>query len=148
MITVNAGSVTFLLVFLIGIAFLFDLLNGMHDAANSIATIVSTKVLSARTAVLMAAVLNLAKAGATAAGFVNGCGSVGAILGGLLPGYFDGVTVFIVFAGCALFSALVLVPHWNSRPASAVTKNSASAATMRTKANSSASCGHSTWSNR
>jgi hypothetical protein len=27
------------------------------------------------------------------------------------------VTVFIVFAGCALFSALVLIPHWNSRPA-------------------------------
>ncbi|MDR8363444.1 MFS transporter [Pseudomonas sp. JL3] len=58
-----------------------------------------------------------AKAGGTAAGFVNGCGSVGAILGGLLPGYFDSVTVFIVFAGCALFSALVLIPHWNSRPA-------------------------------
>ncbi len=57
-----------------------------------------------------------AKAGATAAGFVNGCGSVGAVLGGLLPGYFDTVTVFIVFAVCALFSALVLVPHWNSRP--------------------------------
>ena len=57
-----------------------------------------------------------AKAGATAAGFVNGCGSVGAILGGLLPGYFDTVTVFIVFAGCAMFSALVLIPHWNSRP--------------------------------
>ncbi|MGJ7552146.1 MFS transporter [Pseudomonas alloputida] len=60
-----------------------------------------------------------AKAGATAAGFVNGCGSVGAVLGGLLPGYFDSVTVFIVFAGCALFSALVLLPHWNSRPATA-----------------------------
>ncbi|WP_411567416.1 hypothetical protein [Pseudomonas fragi] len=58
-----------------------------------------------------------AKAGATAAGFVNGCGSVGAILGGLLPGYFDTVTVFIVFACCALFSSLVLIPHWNSRPA-------------------------------
>lgn len=57
-----------------------------------------------------------AKSGATAAGFVNGCGSVGAILGGLLPGYFDTVTVFIVFAGCAMFSALVLIPHWNSRP--------------------------------
>jgi sugar phosphate permease len=57
-----------------------------------------------------------AKAGATAAGFVNGCGSVGAILGGLLPGYFDTVPVFIVFAGCAMFSALVLIPHWNSRP--------------------------------
>jgi len=64
-----------------------------------------------------------AKAGATAAGFVNGCGSVGAVLGGLLPGYFDGVTVFIVFAGCALFSALVLLPHWNSRPATAVQRN-------------------------
>ncbi|MDN3221581.1 MFS transporter [Pseudomonas nunensis] len=58
-----------------------------------------------------------AKAGATAAGFVNGCGSVGAILGGLLPGYFDSVTVFIIFAGCAMFSAFVLIPHWNSRPA-------------------------------
>ncbi|MFJ3487247.1 MFS transporter [Pseudomonas sp. NPDC090202] len=58
-----------------------------------------------------------ARAAATASGFVNGCGSVGAVLGGLLPGYFDTVTVFIVFAGCAMFSALVLVPHWNSRPA-------------------------------
>ncbi|NBF04171.1 MFS transporter [Pseudomonas sp. Fl5BN2] len=57
-----------------------------------------------------------AKAGATAAGFVNGCGSVGAVLGGLLPGYFDTVTVFIVFAGCALASALLLMPYWNSRP--------------------------------
>jgi sugar phosphate permease len=35
----------------------------------------------------------------------------------LLPGYFDTVTVFIVFAGCAMFSAVVLLPHWNSRPA-------------------------------
>ena len=61
-----------------------------------------------------------AKAGATAAGFVNGCGSVGAILGGLLPGYFDSVTVFMVFAGCALFSALVLLPYWNSRPAGVI----------------------------
>jgi sugar phosphate permease len=58
-----------------------------------------------------------ARAAATASGFVNGCGSVGAILGGLLPGYFDTVTVFIVFAACALVSALVLIPHWNSRPA-------------------------------
>jgi len=62
-----------------------------------------------------------AKAGATAAGFVNGCGSVGAILGGLLLGYFDSVTVFIVFAGCAMFSAFVLIPHWNSRPAGLLT---------------------------
>ena len=56
----DAGSVTFLLVFLIGIAFLFDLLNGMHDAANSIATIVSTRVLSPFIAVLWAAFFNFA----------------------------------------------------------------------------------------
>lgn len=56
----DAGSVTFLLVFLIGIAFLFDLLNGMHDAANSIATIVSTRVLSPFVAVLWAAFFNFA----------------------------------------------------------------------------------------
>jgi len=36
---------------LIGIALLFDLLNGLHDAANSIATVVSTRVLSPQVAV-------------------------------------------------------------------------------------------------
>jgi OPA family sugar phosphate sensor protein UhpC-like MFS transporter len=52
----------------------------------------------------------------TAAGFVNGCGSIGAILGGLLPGYFDTVTVFLVFTAAALLASLMLVPFWNSRP--------------------------------
>jgi inorganic phosphate transporter, PiT family len=47
-----------ILVFLIGVALLFDLLNGLHDAANSIATIVSTRVLSPRLAVLWAAFFN------------------------------------------------------------------------------------------
>ncbi len=56
------------------------------------------------------------KAAGTATGFVNGCGSVGAILGGLLPGYFDTATVFQVFTGCAVVSTLMLVPYWNSRP--------------------------------
>lgn len=53
-------SVTFLLVFLIGVALFFDLLNGMHDAANSIATVVSTRVLSPFYAVLWAAFFNFA----------------------------------------------------------------------------------------
>lgn len=53
----------------------------------------------------------------TATGFVNGCGSIGAILGGLLPGYFDTITVFFVFTGTALIASLLLVPFWNSRPA-------------------------------
>lgn len=41
------------------VALIFDFTNGAHDSANAIATIVSTKVLSPRTAVLMAAILNL-----------------------------------------------------------------------------------------
>ncbi|MDG5493986.1 inorganic phosphate transporter [Niveispirillum sp. BGYR6] len=47
-----------LLIALIGIALMFDFLNGLHDAANSIATVVSTRVLSPRNAVLMAAFFN------------------------------------------------------------------------------------------
>jgi inorganic phosphate transporter, PiT family len=53
-------SVTLLLVFLIAVALIFDLLNGMHDAANSIATVVSTRVLSPFYAVLWAAFFNFA----------------------------------------------------------------------------------------
>ena len=47
-----------LLIVIIGIALMFDLINGFHDAANSIATVVSTKVLSPLTAVLWAAFFN------------------------------------------------------------------------------------------
>jgi PiT family inorganic phosphate transporter len=43
---------------LIGLALLFDFLNGFHDSANSVATIVSTRVLSPRLAVLWAAFFN------------------------------------------------------------------------------------------
>ncbi|MBN1568892.1 MAG: inorganic phosphate transporter [Acidobacteria bacterium] len=44
------------------VALVFDFLNGFHDAANSIATVVSTRVLSPRAAVLLAAVCNFAAA--------------------------------------------------------------------------------------
>lgn len=47
-----------LLIGLIGVALLFDFLNGLHDAANSIATIVSTRVLRPQFAVLWAAFFN------------------------------------------------------------------------------------------
>ncbi len=46
------------LVGLIAVALLFDFLNGLHDAANSIATIVSTRVLPPRAAVAWAAFFN------------------------------------------------------------------------------------------
>ncbi len=47
-----------LLIGLIFVALLFDLVNGLHDAANSIATIVSTRVLSPQLAVCWAAFFN------------------------------------------------------------------------------------------
>ncbi|MEI6276051.1 MAG: inorganic phosphate transporter [Prolixibacteraceae bacterium] len=47
-----------LLIIIIFLAFLFDFINGFHDAANSIATIVSTKVLSPLQAVIWAAFFN------------------------------------------------------------------------------------------
>ncbi len=43
---------------IIALALVFDFINGFHDAANSIATVVSTRVLSPRWAVLWAAVFN------------------------------------------------------------------------------------------
>lgn len=52
--------VTTLLVVVVILALLFDYTNGFHDAANSIATIVSTKVLTPFQAVLWAAVFNFA----------------------------------------------------------------------------------------
>jgi PiT family inorganic phosphate transporter len=47
-----------LLIILIAVALVFDFLNGLHDAANSIATIVSTRVLAPRYAVIWAAFFN------------------------------------------------------------------------------------------
>ena len=47
-------------VFIIAVALAFDFFNGFHDAANSIATVVSTRVLSPRQAVAWAAFFNFA----------------------------------------------------------------------------------------
>ena len=44
--------------FIILVALAFDFTNGMHDSANSIATVVSTRVLSPRNAVIWAAFFN------------------------------------------------------------------------------------------
>lgn len=49
-----------LLIIIVALALLFDYINGFHDAANSIATIVSTKVLTPFLAVLWAAMFNFA----------------------------------------------------------------------------------------
>jgi OPA family sugar phosphate sensor protein UhpC-like MFS transporter len=63
------------------------------------------------------------KGASTASGLVNGCGSIGAILGGTIPGFFqktwgwDGV--FTLLAGSVLLAALLLLPKWNALPSRA-----------------------------
>ena len=56
------ASVTVLLALVISFALIFDFVNGFHDTANAIATVVSTRVLSPAAAILMAGVLNFAGA--------------------------------------------------------------------------------------
>ncbi len=88
---------TLLLVATIFIALTFDFLNGFHDAANSIATVVSTRVLSPRLAVLWAAVFNFIAA------FIFGTAVAKTISGGLVdPGQ---VTQYVII--CALAGAIV-----------------------------------------
>jgi OPA family sugar phosphate sensor protein UhpC-like MFS transporter len=59
----------------------------------------------------------------TAAGLVNGAGSVGAVVGGTLPGFFSEAWgwsgVFTFLAGMALLAGLILLPWWNAVPAAA-----------------------------
>jgi PiT family inorganic phosphate transporter len=56
----DATLILFLLVVIAALA--FDFINGFHDTANAIATCISTRALSIRSAILMAAVLNFAGA--------------------------------------------------------------------------------------
>ena len=58
----RAASERVTLVAVVVVALFFDFTNGFHDTANSIATSVSTRALSPRTAVAVAAVLNFAGA--------------------------------------------------------------------------------------
>src|ERR1700688_3051626 len=52
------ASTFFLLLVVVVLALAFDYINGFHDTANAVATVVSTNVLPGRTAVLLAAVFN------------------------------------------------------------------------------------------
>jgi len=60
------------------------------------------------------------KGAATAAGLINGCGSIGAVVGGTIPGFFhqkwgwDGV--FMCLATSLVFAGLLLLPQWNAVP--------------------------------
>src|SRR5881394_786168 len=52
------NNLTLIVIGTVVLALIFDVINGFHDAANSIATVVSTRVLSPRVAVLWAAFFN------------------------------------------------------------------------------------------
>jgi PiT family inorganic phosphate transporter len=90
-------SLDFLVVvLLVAVALGFDFINGFHDAANSIATVVSTRVLSPGKAVLWAAFFNFLAA------LVFGEAVAHTIGAGMVQG--DVVTFTVIFAG--LFGAI------------------------------------------
>ena len=60
-------------IFIIAIALIFDFLNGFHDAANSVATVVATRVLTPFQAVVWAAFFNFVSA------FTFGTGVAGTV---------------------------------------------------------------------
>jgi len=86
-----------LVIFTVVVALVFDFFNGFHDAANSIATVVSTRVLSPRLAVVWAAFFNFAAA------FLFGTAVAHTIGKGMIR--LDIVTQYVVLAG--LLGAIV-----------------------------------------
>ncbi|MFC0214802.1 anion permease [Paenibacillus chartarius] len=56
------STITIMLVIIVALALIFDFINGFHDTANAIATSISTRALSPKFAVIMAALLNFAGA--------------------------------------------------------------------------------------
>src|SRR6266540_2143904 len=99
-----------LLVITVLVALAFDFLNGFHDAANSIATVVSTRVLSPKLAVLWAAFFNFVAA------FFLGTAVAKTIGQGMIR--VSEVTQFVVIAG--LVGAIVwdLLTWWWALPTS------------------------------
>ena len=115
-----------LLIITILVALTFDFLNGFHDAANSIATVVSTRVLSPKLAVLWAAFFNFVAA------FFLGTAVAKTIGSGMIR--INSVTQYVVIAG--LLGAIVwdLMTWWWGLPTSsshALIGGYAGAAVMR-----------------
>lgn len=99
-----------LLLITVAVALAFDFLNGFHDAANSIATVVSTRVLSPRLAVIWAAFFNFVAA------FVLGTAVAKTIGKGMIR--LDDVTQYVVIAGLAGAIVWDLLTWWWGLPTS------------------------------
>ena len=98
-----------LILLVIFIALVFTYINGFHDTANSIATVVSTKVLTPRQAVMLAAVTNLI-------GAFFGTAVAATIASGLV----DAQVATMPVICCALVAAIVwsLLTWWFGLPSS------------------------------
>src|SRR5512134_1225539 len=92
-------------------ALAFEYINGFHDTANSIATVVATKVLSPMQAVALAATMNLA-------GALAGTAVAKTIASGLIN--LDVVQVGSQLILCALIGGIVwnLITWWKGLPSS------------------------------
>ena len=100
-----------LIVTVIVVALAFEYINGFHDTANSIATVVSTKVLTPRQAVILAACTNLF-------GALLGTAVAQTITNGLIDAGVVSITSGILV--CALLGAIGwnLITWWNGLPSS------------------------------
>jgi PiT family inorganic phosphate transporter len=103
-------SVFALTVLIVGVALLFDYINGFHDAANSIATVVATRVLTPLQAVAWAAFFNFVSA------FSFGTGVAATVGAGFVN--LDLVTPYVILAG--LIGGIVwdLLTWWWGLPTS------------------------------
>lgn len=103
-----------LLITIIGLALIFDYINGFHDAANSIATIVSTKVLTPFQAVIWAAIWNFAAF--FLAVFVFGGFKIGNTIAKIVNENF--ITLEVIFSGLVAAIAWNLLTWWLGIPSS------------------------------
>ena len=90
-----------ILVGLVALALLFDFLNGLHDAANSIATIVSTRVLRPQYAVLWAAFFNFIAFTVFGLHVANTIGT-----GIIAPGVINSQVIFAALMGAIVWNVI------------------------------------------
>jgi inorganic phosphate transporter, PiT family len=104
-------------ILLVALALVFDFINGFHDAANSIATVVSTRVLSPAVAVGWAAFFNFIAAFGGGVKVANTMGT-GVIQFDMLKSHGNQMVLTVIFAG--LLGAIVwnLLTWWWGLPSS------------------------------
>ena len=103
-----------LLIVIISLALIFDFINGFHDAANSIATIVSTKVLTPFQAVLWAAMFNFV-AFFIAKYLIGGFGIADTVSKTVIAEF---ITLPIIFSGLVAAITWNLLTWWLGIPSS------------------------------